>query len=97
MVRLPIEVDKNISLSTPIGYSIGDGWVGFYAEPLVTLANGQQTLSLYGKALAAYTAAMASVVAVTGTKAATVMAVRKQCLANGASAELFIECMVLMA
>ena len=50
-------------------------------------------MSLYRKALAAYTAAMASVVAATatpGTMAALVMAVRKHCMTNGASAKVFL-------
>ena len=53
-------------------------------------------MSLYRKALAAYTAAMASVVAATaatatpGTMAALVMAVRKHCMTNGASVKVFL-------
>ena len=56
-------------------------------------------MSLYRKALAAYTAAMASVVAATatpGTRAAIVILVRKHCMTNGASAVVF-EYMALMA
>ena len=64
-----------------VRYLIGDGWVEFYAEPLVTLVNGEQTLSLHGRhctgcIYGSYGLSGVSDSAAHRTRAAIVMAVR---------------------